>query len=237
MEIDLPLPPALAAKARLGYPVFTGEDNVNLWGIRMGVDSPQDLPKIDDKWNDYIGCSWQDANGYWHERVFAGTTDPGVKYIDRPLNANGTAVLVPDHYPSAYVLGEHKGRPALVQRGRSGVRIWRLDRDGLREKGAFTGWGPRNRSGRERQFEWQTYVGWFGLNIHDGVGAGDLIGPFSAGCQVIPGQRADNSAQLNDILEVCRRSERRYGKYFSYTLMTEGQVFGTPAPNTAPNQP
>jgi hypothetical protein len=224
MQLDLPLPPVLAAMERLGYAVFKGVDNVNIWGIRAGTNNPLDLPAIDDKWNDLIGVSWQDKDGYWHERVYPGTTDPGVKYIKHPINSDGTAVLVPGQYRGAYKLGLHKGRPALVQRGRTPVTVWRLDKDGLREKETWAN------QVHPEQASWAYLTGWFGLNIHDGVGAGDLIGPWSAGCQVIPGDH------ITDILEVCERSAKVYGASFTYTLLTEGQFNGTWPPNTTPNR-
>lgn len=92
--------------------------------------------------------------------TFAASTDPGRKYMDDPLNADGCAQLQLGLW--YFQPGVHRGEHlALVQA--SEFRIWRLRPDGTRHCESS---------------------GWFGINNHSG---GDLydVGGWSAGCQVV----------------------------------------------------
>lgn len=214
-QLAWPLPPVLQAMKRLGYAVFTGPWNVNVWGIRMGGDF-DDLPAFGEGWNDLLGVSWQDEYGIWHERIHPGTTDPGLHLLThKPVNARGTSVMLPGQYRGAYKMGLHNGRPALVHWGHTPISYWRVTRDGLRYN------APDGTPLVER--------GYIGLNIHGTLHPDDnpprAIGPWSAGCQVR--QVEKDHTEFLDIVEV---STARYGDYVTYTLLTEGQVWHAPTP-------
>ena len=49
-------------------------------------------------------------------------TRPGTGYLARPMNPNGTAVVVPGRHPLSHAPGAHRGTPALVQVRRVTVR-------------------------------------------------------------------------------------------------------------------
>lgn len=103
------LPPILEHMKKLGHRVFEkGNFNLNLFGIRGRERQPN-------KFDDLIGCVYRDR-GQWRIIVWEATTDPGVFYLENPLNVEGTAVLAPGQYLSAYTVGKHRGQyTALVQ--------------------------------------------------------------------------------------------------------------------------
>lgn len=111
------------------------------------------------QWDDTIGMAGTGCV------IVPGTTDPGLPYTLNPLNRQGAAWLVPGVY--RYKIGKHKLLPALVQAGPVRVR-----RD-------------RNRDGRPQDDEPEE-TGWFGINIHRGGSQKRPVGPWSAGCQVVP---------------------------------------------------
>lgn len=133
------------------------------------------------------------------------TTNPGVYYLEHPL-AGGCAVLKPNQYKGAYILGFHQDKPdhpALVQRG-GPVTIYRdNDRDNRAEEG-----GPE-------------LTDYFGINIHrsNKEGATPKIVNWSAGCQVF--QRRDHHAQL---LAICEQFRESSGNKFTYTLLREREL-------------
>lgn len=92
-------------------------------------------------------------------KIFTASVDPGIYYINNPVNPSGCAKLQCGLWK--YRLGEHHAHPALVQADE--VTVDRLDKTGKRLC---------------------TDSGWFGINIHSG-GAEYLVGRYSAGCQII----------------------------------------------------
>ena len=91
---------------------------------------------------------------------FRASTDPGWKYIQRPVNPKGCAQLCCGDWN--FRLGWHKGHPALVQAGV--FRVNRLDARGRRVS---------TESGDD-----------FAINNHSG-GSEYTVGGFSAGCQIL----------------------------------------------------
>jgi hypothetical protein len=170
---------------------FRGEWNINLIGIRR----PREHA---DQWADGIALAFEQR-----QRPvvleFEATTTPGKHYLHRPITERGTAILAPGHYPRAFKLGQHKGQyRALVQSEKMAVY-----RDDNRDSAL-----DRDPDSIER--------GMFGINLHragiDGtVGA---IGKWSAGCQVIR-----DPHDWNLFMTVILRSARKYGPFFSYTLL------------------
>lgn len=110
------LPPVLARMDALGFKVFeNGDYNLNLFGIRAS--------DTRDAFNDFLGCAYR-VDGQWTLKYWVATTDPSDYYRQRPVNEDGTAILVPGQYRGAYVIGDHRGYEALVQRN-GPVKVYR----------------------------------------------------------------------------------------------------------------
>jgi hypothetical protein len=184
--------------SRLGYPFYdTGDYNLNIIGIRT-KDARSNL------FNDWLCFAFR-QNDYPLLLAFQATTDPGVYWRQNPMNIDGTAIVVPGHYPKMWTIGKHRGKyDALVQRGI--VRVWRdnnkdeiLDMDPL---------GP-------------VQDGYFGINLHHGGVSPGEVNQWSAGCQVFA-----KSDDFDLAMAVIRRSVIEHGPYFSYTLLTETDAWG-----------
>ena len=60
---------------------------------------------------------FKDEQG-WITRTWECTTDPGAYWLENPMNAGGTAILVPGQYRGVYKIDKHRGLyDALCQRG------------------------------------------------------------------------------------------------------------------------
>jgi len=67
-------------------------------------------------------------------------------------------------------------------------------------------------------------TGLHGINLHRagrGTEAGHHVGKWSAGCQVLP--RAED---FDLLMALCRRAAAAWGPRFTYTLLTEEQLWG-----------
>lgn len=127
-------------------------ENVKIIAIRGGYDPDGNkLGVYDDKMIVCIG----DKLSEWR-----GSTDPGQKYIENPVNSDGCAQLCEGiHY---FKTGIHQGKyPAFVQA--ESFHVNRLNADG-----EVT----------------QVQFGDFAIHLHSG-GAGMDVGAFSAGCQIL----------------------------------------------------
>lgn len=184
------------AMKRLAFPVFKGEYNLNLIGIR---NHDQDA----NTFNDVLVVMYDlDRKVVMH--TFPLTTDPGVYYRENPLNVDGTAVLVPGHYPGCWQLGTHQGKyHALVQRGNMAVF-----RDNNADQAIDT--DPDS-----------VETGLFGINLHRASAnhSSLRVDRWSAGCQVLA-----NPADFDLVMALANKSALAYGQRFSYTLLTEEQI-------------
>ena len=180
----------------LGYAFFeNGDLNLNIVGVRNSSGAA-------DEFDDTLNVIYKfDDN--WVVDTYIVTTEPGPRILRRPINEKGTAILVPNQYRSAYVIGTHKTYTALVQRGGT-VKVWRdNNRDSIAD---YTG---------------DHDEGWFGINIHKHAGPDTRVntGGVSAGCQVF-----QSSADFDEFMMTCIRSSDKYGNNFTYTLIDEGDM-------------
>ena len=189
------LPPILEHIRKLGHRIFEkGDFNLNLFGIRATTVRAG-------KFDDLIGCAYRDR-GQWRIIVWEATTDPGMYYLENPLNVTGTAILAPGQYRGAYTVGKHRGQyTALVQSGP--VTVYRddtLDSDLSIDPTTLE-------------------TGYFGINIHrsSSTGQSTEVANYSAGCQV--------HATLQGFKEMMNLVDAQiaagHGDKFTYTLLDQ----------------
>jgi hypothetical protein len=183
------------ALKRMDAPFFTGELNLNLIGIRA-KDAQADT------FNDVLCVVYEKGKKTLLE-TYPITTDPGVYYRKHPVNVDGTAVLMPGHYPACWRLGMHRGKyEALVQCGpmtvfRDNNKNRRIDTNGKLD------------------------TGYFGINLHRASENKYTlqVDKWSAGCQVFA-----DPEQFEAVIELCKASAAKYGQFFSYTLINEEEL-------------
>jgi hypothetical protein len=195
MSINVTIDQLKEALARKEAPFFTGELNLNLIGIRAKDLQPN-------AFNDVL-CVVYEQNERPVLETYPITTDPGLYYRRNPIHVDGTAILAPGHYPRCWAIGMHRGKyPALVQRG-----LMTVYRDNNKNPALDTGV--------------RTQTGYFGINLHR---ASEnkytlAVDKWSAGCQVFAS--ADDFAQ---VMALCNQAAKKYGRYFSYTLLDEKEL-------------
>ena len=64
--------------------------NLNIIGIRSKDLTPNSF-------NDLLCVCWK-YKGVWTIKLYDCTTDPGLYYLLKPMNTNGTAIVVPGQY-------------------------------------------------------------------------------------------------------------------------------------------
>ena len=164
--------------------------NLNIFGVRS---SKRRVNEFDD----FLYVIYRNHNKDWRIHQWEITTDPGLPSLLDPININGTAILVPDQYKSAYKLGLHRGRyKALVQSG-APVRVYRDYNEDL-----------------TYDFDESTVdEGFFGINIHKAGTNSSKVNDWSAGCQVFK-----KASDFNEFIDLCSTSAKIYGNSFTYTL-------------------
>lgn len=169
-----------------GFPFYDRPYDLNLVGVR---NSNRQSGLADDTFM----VAYRDAA--WVPRVvhLPITTDPSPRYLEKPINAQGTAILAPGHYPGMWKPGLHRGKyRALVQVGPCTV-IRDANRDTILD------WDAAKRE-----------TGYFGINLHHGKGVA-----ASAGCQVLP-----EPEDLKTVLALVDAQMKAIGSArVSYTLL------------------
>ena len=188
-----------------GYPIHepdSQEIRINIVGIRSD-------DREANTYDDWIFTFYRESKGgMWMNSPEPATCDPGLVYRLNPMNARGTAILKPGHYPGAYCLGSHRGTNAYVQEGYTPVTIY-LD---------------VNRDGMLDTYGMQEITGWYGINLH-GPYSVDTVDYSSAGCQVWEQRHAVEHAYRLGQASVGREDARFPGrKFFDYTLITEADL-------------
>jgi hypothetical protein len=179
---------------RLGYSIDRRKYALNVVGIR----SDQKTSPVE--FDDYIALFYFDENGKLEGEVVPATTDPSVNYLQKPMNAQGTAILKSGQYKDTYTIGLHRGKyNALTQRLAPVTVIRDSDRN------AYINYlAP-------------TYKGYFGINIHRasrGKRNEAVIGLDSAGCQVFRDEK-----DFDKMMILANRHKSLYGNKFTYTLI------------------
>lgn len=178
-----------------GYAYFkNGAYNLNIIGVRTAG------TKVTNLFDDYIVIIYNTPNGKETRKIYPATTDPGTHFMLKPMNSNGTAIIVPGQYRGAYQIALHKGQyKALCQR--KPIKVYR----------------DKNKD-MVYDFEPKTIEeGIFGCNIHKAGQASKYVNNWSAGCQVIA-----NYQDFQNLMYLANKQiEQGHGKTFTYTLLKE----------------
>ena len=182
------------------YAYFTrGEYNLNIIGVRK-----DNKNKVTNLYDDYIVVIY-DTPTTSKRAIFSVTTEPGLFYMNNPLNKKGTAILVPGQYRGCWQIALHKGKyKALCQR--KPVKVYRDN-----NKNDIYDLSPE-----------KIDKGIFGINIHRSSPFVDSskVDKYSAGCQVFQSPSAFIS-----FMRLCEEQRSRYGNSFTYTLLDESELY------------
>jgi len=189
-----------AALKKKGYAFFDNNKsyNLNIIGVR---NSSHDSTKFDD----ILTVVYRNDKKEWEVLTYEITTEPGPSILRKPINPDGTAILVPGQYRGVYKIGLHGGsyrHTALIQRGGK-VEVWR----------------DANKN-EKIEVDENTLVqdGMFGINIHRHASSSEreYVRGSSAGCQVFK-----DSRQWNQFLNVCHKAADAFRNSFTYTLIEQ----------------
>tara|TARA_Y100000593_G_scaffold90977_1_gene178641 strand:- start:625 stop:1257 length:633 start_codon:yes stop_codon:yes gene_type:complete len=188
------------ALEKKGYVFFDGNKSYNLNIIGIRNDS-HDSKTFDD----ILTVVYRNDDKEWEVLTYEITTDPGPSILRKPINPDGTAILVPNQYRGVYKIGLHGGsyrHTALIQRGGK-VEVWR----------------DTNKN-EKIEVDENTLVqeGMFGINIHRHASSSEreYVRGSSAGCQVFK-----DSRQWNQFLNTCHKAADKFGNSFTYTLIDQ----------------
>ena len=183
---------------RKGYRFFKGVYNLNIIGVRS-----KESVKQSNRFDDILIVAFGLATSGYNSStkfIFQITTDPGIKSLKVPMNAKGTAILVPGQYRGSHKIGLHQGKyEALVQC--APVKVYRdANRDDILDVNKRT-----------------IDTGMFGINIHKAGLASVIVDGWSAGCQVLA-----KTDEYKIFMDLCRKQKLAgYGDKFTYTLLEE----------------
>ena len=158
-QMEITTDKLLAAYQRKNYVLKNGIYEANVFGIRAH-------PPIVNAFDDIVGILRMNHGNSWEALLCDATTDPGLYYLEHPMNVKGTAILIPGQYIGSHKVGLHKGDKALVQCGT--LRVWR-DRD---KDDSYDYTNPQD-SNRD------------GMDVHHAGVASTIVGFWSAGCLVV----------------------------------------------------
>ena len=186
--------PILTKLKELGYVYFEGKWDLNIIGIRSNSTKP-------DSFDDRILVICKNDADEWQEWSWPATTDPGLYWLQNPMNVSGTAILKEGQWRGGWKLGLHKGKRALVQ-----IKPVTVYRD--KNKDAVIDFTKGENSGI------------FGLNIHRAGLRSTKVDKWSAGCQVFA-----NDSNFEEFLSLCDKQVKHgHGDVFSYTLLKESEI-------------
>jgi hypothetical protein len=177
-----------------GYKFFVSPFSINIFGIRMMTST--------NKFDDIICVAYFDDKNKFHVDKFDATTDPGVHWLENPMNRKGCAIMVPGQYRGAYALGRHgrsnKGKGYTAGRQQKPIPVYRdNDKDSVHDI-----------------IEETIQVGMYYTNIHHGWSA-KYVSKNSAGCQVIKSKTRFEK----EFIPLVKKSCSIYGETFTYTLL------------------
>jgi hypothetical protein len=181
-----------------GYVIYTDPYKLNIIGVRNTNTNPV-------KFDDTLSVLWKDDRNIWNGKEYAITTDPSTRYLNRPINKLGAAIMPNGQYIDSWKIRKHRGKYDALGQDKI-ICVYRdYDRSDL----------------LTFDVESQSCEQNYGMNIHkaksggadDGQGNTAEIGPYSAGCQVF-----QNSYCFEEFMEMAKYQRELYGNAFTYTL-------------------
>lgn len=188
----------------------TGDYNLNIGGIRSSNSKSNSF-------DDLVFIAYK-VHGQEILEVFPATTDPGKHWLYNPLNAYGTAIMVPDQYTGAYAIGVHGRSGKFPYKALEQIRPMKYVRDDnvndildfslykdtrKRHDHIFT---ANIKSNIHRASKWKVVR---------------FVDRYSAGCQVI-----QKPKDFDEFMRICNTSTNAYGNSFTYTLLEEEDFNG-----------
>lgn len=188
--------------AKKGYAFFTkGVYNLNIIGVRANNN------KVTNRFDDFIVVIYSTNNKDNCMVAFPATTEPGITYMQNPMNGKGAAILPEGQYRGTWKWGFHKNKyRALVQC--KPITVYR----------------DKNKDDKY-DLDPKTFdKGMFGINIHKAGEASQYVNNWSAGCQVIA-----KETDYNTFINLCKKQMASgHGDTFTYTLINENDLaYGT----------
>ena len=179
----------------LGYKVY-GDGRWNIVGVRSNTG-------MTDTFDDWIHLFRKDGNKMEYYK-YPITTDPGLYYLNHPMNVKGTGIMAPGQYVDAYAFGLHNGQY-----------------EALKQVGPVNAYRDSNRDSSYDFLENSIQSGIFGMNIHHSGKTEDKnknkkVTKWSAGCQVF--------ANISDFLQFIGLLKKSGQTRFTYTLMRADQI-------------
>ena len=170
--------------------------NVNIVGVRNSRGRVN-------KFDDLLITLYRDSYKRWIVDSYQITTDPGLYWLQHPMNVKGTAIMCPGQYGGAYQLGKHAGKyEALCQRG-GPINVWR----------------DSNCDNRHDMSSASIDRGYFGVNIHKAGRKSTRVDKWSAGCQVFK-----NDGDYKEFMKTINTAKKKFGNRFTYTLLDGTEV-------------
>lgn len=181
------------AMSRKGYQLFEDDSkpyNLNIISIR----SEDMTPNV---FNDINVIMWK-YKGHWSMVKSIVTTDPGLYYMENPINVKGTAILKPMQHRGMWKLGKHKGETAFQQAKPCTV---------YRDKNKDNVYDNKDEE-----------TGMFGINGHNANDNREstIVGKWSAGCTVWANPEEHKVSML-----LAKLAVGHWGNGFSHTLLEE----------------
>jgi hypothetical protein len=183
-----------------GYKWFEeGDFNLNLIGVRNSDTGDT----VTNAFDDTFFIAYRDA-GKWKIHNYACTTDPGAHWQQAPMNAGGTASLVPNQYRSTWRIDLHQGLYKALKQFKP-VDTYR----------------DKNKDLKYTRHIEDITNGIYGINIHraSATGVSNRVDKWSAGCQVIA-----DSADFANLMHLAHVAEKKYGNSFTYTLLESKNI-------------
>jgi hypothetical protein len=183
-----------------GYKWFEeGDFNLNLIGVRNSDTGDT----VTNAFDDTFFIAYRDA-GKWKIHNYACTTDPGAHWQQAPLNAGGTASLVPNQYRSTWRIDLHQG-------------VYKA----LKQFKPVDTYRDKNKDLKYTRHIEDITNGIYGINIHraSATGVSNRVDKWSAGCQVIA-----DSADFANLMYLAHVAEKKYGNSFTYTLLESKNI-------------
>jgi hypothetical protein len=167
------------------YVFFKGELNINLFAIRKKINT--------NLFDDELYIAYEE-NGKQIVKMWPCTTDAGATYLKKPINKNGTAIIVPGQYRGVYGIGRHTNYEAIRQQ-----KPFKYYRDNNRDL-------SHDLSGKIYE-----EIGYTNIH-HAGVDSG-FINNWSAGCIVLK-----RIKDFNEMMLIAKKARDKYGNSFTFTL-------------------